>query len=142
MHLLQEFIIRVDSSIKSIQNAFNEAFPYLKIEFFVNDADGKERRFEPVAPSGSLRYFLKGKEQLDFSISSSITVLELEQFFNDNFGLAIQVCRKAGSVWVETLLTSHWSLEQQNEEGKQFSEPGGNLPTIKKGGRSTSFHSK
>lgn len=48
------------------------------------------------------------------------TVMDLEQEFQDSFGLSIQVFRKSGDVWIETTVTDDWTLAKQNEEAESF----------------------
>ena len=46
---------------------------------------------------------------------------ELEKIFKDQFGLAVQVFRKSGNLWLETTMTDNWTLQQQNNHGKEIS---------------------
>jgi hypothetical protein len=48
-------------------------------------------------------------------------VSELEQLLGNRYGLGVQVFRKAGNSWVETILTDSWTLEEQNNEGQVLS---------------------
>ena len=57
----------------------------------------------------------------ELEISESMTVSELEQAFQKQFGLSIQVFRKSGNVWLETSATDAWTLVQQNNEGMELS---------------------
>ena len=56
------------------------------------------------------------------TIGPEMTVDELEQRFMDVYGLSIQVFRKSGKVWLETTITDGWTLEKQNEQGRELSE--------------------
>ena len=47
---------------------------------------------------------------------------ELEEIFETNFGLHVQIFRKSGKIWLETSTTDGWTLNQQNEEGKLLEE--------------------
>jgi len=40
----------------------------------------------------------------------------------DRFGLAAQVFRKSGRVWLETIRTDNWTLNDQNKHGRELSE--------------------
>ena len=55
-------------------------------------------------------------------ISGDMTVLELENLFMNRFGLAAQVFRKSGNIWLETIRTDNWTLKQQNNHGMEISE--------------------
>lgn len=45
---------------------------------------------------------------------------ELEAALKDQFGLTVQVFRHSGNIWLETVLTDKWTLQQQNEHGKEL----------------------
>lgn len=60
---------------------------------------------------------LSGEGVVD--IHSDITVAELENSFA-GFGLRTEVFRKSGNVWVPTLLTDNWTLQQQNNAGEEI----------------------
>ena len=51
-----------------------------------------------------------------------MTVAELESLFNNEYGIKINVSRKAGKSWIETNITNNWTLEKQNEQGQILSE--------------------
>lgn len=110
--------------ILEVQRDFNSAYPFLKIEFFTNDLK-KESRYDAnqkISPHLRLKYCWKWKKdsgQLD--IVDSMTVLELENAFMNEFGLSVQVFRKSGNVWLETTITDHWTLKQQSDHGREIS---------------------
>jgi hypothetical protein len=54
-------------------------------------------------------------------VDESMTVLELENAFMDEFGLCVQVFRKSGNIWLETTMTDHWTLKQQSDHGREIS---------------------
>jgi hypothetical protein len=109
--------------INDIQKEFNEAFPFLKIEFF------KTRSFtrsdfmaNQIIPSQRKI----GDTQLaitdgDIEIVEEMKVKDLEKIFKDQFSLAMQVFRKSGNLWLETTMTDNWTLQQQNDHGREIS---------------------
>lgn len=110
------------SSIKSIQNKFNEEYPFLKIEFFNNYS-----KRQPL-PKATTLTLSESTKKLDgaydgkiIDISETRKVLEVEQDLEKLFGFAALVFRRSGNVWVETCLTEDWTLEEQNWEGEQIS---------------------
>jgi hypothetical protein len=116
--------IHKEQTISGAQKQFNEAFPFLKIEFF---------RQPPVSGKGNAKnkmivYDLKLEEiqtknkSGKIKLIESITVNELENLFEKNFGLYVQVFRKSGRIWLETTATDNWTLGQQNEEGRSLQE--------------------
>jgi hypothetical protein len=111
-------------SIENIQKAFNEAFPYLKIEFFSQPHEkGKPTSAKYlVSPKKIIGEFTTGNIQGDLNLIDTMTVYELEKLFEDNFGLHVQVFRKSGRIWLETTATDDWTLSSQNEQGRELSE--------------------
>ena len=56
-------------------------------------------------------------------IEPTMTVASFEQTLLNQFGIAAQVFRKSGNLWLETTMTDQWSLAQQNEHGREISSP-------------------
>lgn len=118
-------VVDETQTIESIQNKFNSAFPFLKIEFFkdphsVGSGSKKKRMYE----SGFLKLIDLNKNFKRGRISIEIgrTVENLESDFKNQFGLNVRVFRKSGKVWLETSLTDSWTLDEQNKEGLRFSK--------------------
>ena len=109
--------------ISDIQKEFNEAFPFLKIEFF------KTRSFtrsdfmaHQIIPSQ--RKIGDGQLAItdgDIEVVEEMKVKDLEKIFKDQFSLAMQVFRKSGNLWLETTMTDNWTLQQQNDHGREIS---------------------
>jgi len=142
VHLNNNVVLTADSTTKSIQIAFNRIYPFLKIEFFKRTSEKVSQKSVKVDSGKPILHFSELSASLNMSIQPATTVLQLEQIINELFGLNVQLYRKAGSGWVETLLTEHWTLEQQNEEGRSFSLPAVNLTISKKEGPPTSYRSE
>ena len=116
--------IEHDTPIKEVQKQFNAWYPFLQIHFFKNGSTDsrlskKAERALPEWPINKLKNFDKTEY---LPINHKITVAELLENFRD-IGLLAQVCRKSGNHWVETSLTSDWTLERQNEEAMLISVP-------------------
>ncbi|HKH59810.1 MAG TPA: hypothetical protein VKA49_03210 [Flavitalea sp.] len=115
--------ISQDRSINEVQQDFNRQYPFLKIEFYQSNSafTGSSKRQHlinslPIAKAGLIR---SGNIELD----DLMTVGQLENIFRTEFGLSAQVSRKSGVLWLETTMTDGWTLRQQNEHGKELSEP-------------------
>jgi len=109
--------------INEIQKEFSEEFPYLKIEFFKQGVRYKPSRKNDQSLSkdlklGNVKSFVL-KEEL--KITGSMTVKELEKIFEERLGLSVLVYRKSGNLWLEPTMTDNWTLDQQNESGRQIS---------------------
>lgn len=109
--------------IHDIQREFNEAFPFLKLEFF-NNRSFSSSNFSASQIIPATRKI--GDSQLpitdaEVEISEDMKVVELEKLFKDKFKLAVQVFRKSGTLWLETTMTDNWTLLQQNNHGRELS---------------------
>ncbi len=57
----------------------------------------------------------------ELEIDGTMTVNMLESKLFEQFGLSVQVSRKSGNLWLETSLTNHWTLKEQNDHGREIS---------------------
>jgi hypothetical protein len=114
-----ELLINDKVAISELQEQFNQAFPYLKLEFFDSpptfDGLPKSRLHPNYRLLGTCR---KMHAEGVLVISPDITVGKLEKAFWQQFGLTVEVFRKSGNLWIETTLSDSWTLRRQNEEGK------------------------
>ena len=125
--------VKGERLISEVQHDFSLAYPFLKIEFFKNGNTRRERyAFEKLISNKlrikDARYLNKHEGELEFD--DKTTVLELEKNFMDQFGLAVQVFRKSGNIWLETTITDNWTLKRQNDHGREISteKPGKEEP--------------
>ncbi len=109
--------------IFAIQEEFNTVFPFLKIEFF-----SKSNTNNGVASKKLVKHHSKTLGECrtihnkgNITITSGMTVLDLDQQFSDIYGLTVQVYRKSGKAWLETTFTDAWTLEEQNTQGQELS---------------------
>jgi hypothetical protein len=109
--------------IGEIQKEFNEAFPFLKLEFFKTKSFSRsDFMAHQIIPSQ--RKIGEGQQAItdgDIEIREKMKVMELEKIFKDQFSLAAQVFRKSGNLWLETTMTDNWTLQQQNDHGREIS---------------------
>jgi hypothetical protein len=118
-----KILINDKRKIFAIQEAFTQAFPYLKLEFFAKGhtpGAGSAKKFIKHASKtlGECRTIHK---RGSITITGNMTVGDLEQHFADVYGLGVQVFRKSGNVWLETTVTDGWTLETQNKQGESLS---------------------
>jgi|694.fasta_scaffold03370_15 hypothetical protein len=118
--------IEINSSdtLENLQQIFNAAFPFLKIEFFTQPHEkGKPTAAKHlVSPKEAIGEFSKTGASGSVNVQENMTVFELEKIFEEKFGLHVQVFRKSGRIWLETTATDGWTLVSQNEHGKELSE--------------------
>ena len=116
--------IKSQKKIAELQQIFNEEFPYLKIEFFTEPhLKGKATSNKYlVSKLKSLGEFAGVDKTGSIEISGSMKVSELEKIFSVRYGLYVQVYRRSGKIWLETTATDDWTLDTQNEEGRDFTD--------------------
>ncbi len=113
--------IQKNGTIGEAQNRFSSVYPFLKIEFYKNLEPGFSRKH--LTPLNTFQSAgLKHEGSLE--ITPVMTVGQLENVFGEKFGLSVQVSRKSGPVWLETTMTDSWTLQQQNEHGREISGGG------------------
>ena len=114
--------VRKDKTVYELQEDFNKAFPFLKIELYKNTNRRTGSTRGQIQKSTSLgKAGIKNEGTL--RIPDSMTVAELENIFKNTDGTTAQVSRKSGSLWLETTMTDSWTLRQQNEHGRELSMP-------------------
>lgn len=101
-----------------IQEEFSNIYPFLKIEFFEIPHGPKEssHRNKMITSEKRLKEGLKGVNEKSLFLFGDTTVKQLEEQFQNDFGLNVQVFRKSGNLWIETSLTDTWTLDRQNQE--------------------------
>jgi len=111
--------ISKERAIKDVQHDFNNRYPFLKLEFYKID-DMPLVLKKHLSQSGSLKSAGLSKDGF-IEIRDEMKVKDLENAFLEQFGLSVQVSRKAGVFWLETTMTDNWSLQKQNEYGREIS---------------------
>ncbi len=106
--------------LKDLQIEFNEAFPYLKIEFFNKPhEDGNGSNEEDILDNELTVGEVRDNDVSGFiPIDGKLPVGIFEKLFQNNFGLYVQVYRKSHGKWLQTWVTDIWTLEEQNNRGK------------------------
>jgi hypothetical protein len=112
-----------NKTVNDVCQEFNNAYPFLRIDFY---------KYAQGRPGSAINQKLNRSATLvnagilnegEIEISETMTVRQLEQTFLNRFGLYVQVSRKSGSLWLETTISDSWILKQQNEHGRELSEP-------------------
>ena len=109
--------VTIDTHLLTVQLAFNEKFPHLKIAFYKNAHDRNE--LSPIAEE-VFRDYTIGEINPDFKESEFLLyenekVSEFEEKMEKIFGLHVQVLRKSGQTWIQTSVTDDWTLKKQEE---------------------------
>jgi hypothetical protein len=119
-----EIVLTYQATVKDVKKQFNCLFPYLKLEFFCEPhIAGQGSPFSKMVPPSTLLGEICGIIcEGEMTIKPEQTVKEVEQTFQKNFGLPVQVFRRQKDVWLETTNTDNLTLEEQNEMGRRASE--------------------
>lgn len=121
--IMKKIKINDTKKLSGVQKEFNEAFPYLKVEFFKHKHgahDGSPKR-DILDMDLTLKQCRRKHNEGFIVLDGEMTVTELEKLFQDIYGLSAQVFRKSGRSWIETTVTDDWTLNRQNEEGRELS---------------------
>ena len=112
-----EIHINKTKTINSIQEEFQKHFPYLKIEFYSHAHSQGEGSSKINTLNSNLTIGAVQKHEFSdkIKINELMKVGELENIFAKNFGLSVQVFRKSGKLWLQTITTDNWTLAEQNQ---------------------------
>ena len=115
--------LTANKTVREIKDAFHEAFPYLKIEFFSTPHQRGEGSLlqQNITPDTLLIDVTGVIKEGYITIEPTITIAELEEQFQYQYSLPIQVFRHSNGVWIETTETDNLTLAEQNEMGLQAS---------------------
>lgn len=106
--------------IAELQDKFNECFPDLKIEFYLQSPEkGKELATEQVVPPtfqiGQIR---KKPRSGTLEIKSWFKTIKVKEDFSQ-FGLMVQILRRQGAGWAPTTGTEELTLKEQSDLAKR-----------------------
>ncbi len=116
-----KFQIHKDSFTADIKEKFQESFDGLKIEFFHHSHESEEGspKKDMLKESVLLTSLNPQLKAIDLDISAEMTVNQVEEVFEKNLGLHVQVFRKMNLNWIETTATDGYSLSKQIELSRE-----------------------
>lgn len=112
-------LIQDNLSIKEIQEAFHGLYPGLKIEMYEiaheeSKGSKKSDQYDSSVRLSEIRSFHK---EGDFTILPEMTVQQVEDIFEELYGLHVQIFRKSNTIWLQTSKTDHWTISESNRKG-------------------------
>lgn len=110
--------IENDTKVQDIQKLFTTYYPFLKIEFYKYSIYNPNKK-DTIPITMPLSQVLNKNLTAIINIKKNITVAQVEDDFLQ-LGIQAEIFRRSGNVWVETFLTSNWTLDQQNLEGEEI----------------------
>jgi hypothetical protein len=120
-----ELQINSKQTISDVQQSFRMRFPYLKIAFFRAAHQPGEGTPAQQMYDEQLRIsdIASGVINDSLVITGDMKVYEAESLFMERYGLSAQVFRRSGDNWIQTTTTDNRTLNEQNEKGRELSEP-------------------
>jgi hypothetical protein len=113
-----------NKKVEEIKEEFNSSYPYLKIVFVNRKEDPKDGsamgEVEACARLIDVSGLLKEGE---IDIMPTDSIKEVEQRFEKQHGLPVQIFRKQKGVWMDTSVTDDLTLHEQNTWGREASKP-------------------
>lgn len=118
--MVMKLQLNATTRIREVKQQFSAAFPYLKLEFFHNPHQGLEGspRKEKVPDKAQLIEIRGVLKEGNFLLDPEMTVADFEERMQQKHGLPVQVFRRSGNLWLETVQTDHLSLYTQNDMGE------------------------
>ena len=109
--------------IKDIQQEFSLFFPFLRIEFLRKPHPFMDSNHKVCTLPNEfiIGHAAKHSVEKNIEITSSMTVRELEESCERNFGVYVKFYRKSGGLWLEVTMTDNWTMKQQNDLGSEIS---------------------
>ena len=98
-----------------LKEAFMDNFDGLKIEFFFHSHEHEQGspKKDMLQASKSLGELNPDLQEREISLDGNMSVSQVEDFFENELGLHIQVFRKMNISWIETTATDKYSLNEQ-----------------------------
>lgn len=110
-----------EKTLGAIQTEFTAAFPGLKLAFFSQPHhahEGSAAKFlvqKAQMPLGELSPNMKSDQ---LQIEATLPTWRVEQIFEEEYGLHVQVFRRSGNLWLETSVTDSLTLEEQQTRAR------------------------
>ena len=112
-------------TIKELKHQFSRNFPFLRLAFYQNEADATNGSAaqQGIGDEVCLCELKTLKKEGFFQLDATAIVAAFEQKIKEEFGLLVQIYRKAGVMWIQTTETGNQSLDMQNKMGEVAGRP-------------------
>ena len=90
-----------NKTIADLQDDFNQLYPFLRLDFYKSIKGRVGSFLKQKLNKTVLLYNAGNQKEGKLEITDFMTVEQLEKTFQNRFGMAVQVSRKSGSVWLE-----------------------------------------
>ena len=111
-------------TLREIKEQFNNKFPNLKIEFFQKHHDtGQASPKTAIYDDNLTLKDVRDEGSLNpISIHGNTKTSTLEEHFENEYGVSVQVYKKRGKTWIQSTKTDDWTLSEQEESTHSVSE--------------------
>lgn len=109
--------IKKDNTIADVLVAFNKEYPLLKLAMYRKaheHNEGTKAKYE-LPQETLLADINPNLNDGMIQLHDDLTVEALEDTFENDYGLHVQVFRKSGDIWLQTSATDHWTLKKHLE---------------------------
>ncbi len=120
-----KLILTPSTTIGDLKKQFASCFPNLRLEFFNEEhRQGQSSSMNKKLVNDTSLSLISGiTAQKYFQFEPTATVAEFEQGLQNEFDLSVQVFRRSGNVWLETIQTDSLTLEKQNAMASESARP-------------------
>lgn len=107
------------TTLADLKNWFADSFPHLKIEFYDHSHDQGEGNTKAELLS-NLTGFVSpnGNPEVELTIFDDYSTNLVEHIFRTKLHLNVQVFRKNGDKWIQTITTDNWTLKEQMDRAR------------------------
>jgi hypothetical protein len=119
-----EIIIEKEKKLHEIQEAFQAMYPYLKLEFYNKEhasEEGSAKR-NTLDTTLSIESVQHKTAEGSLAIQGKMRVADLENAFEEMYGLSVQVFRKSNNTWLQTTTSDHLTLNELNQKASEKHE--------------------
>jgi hypothetical protein len=116
--------INDNTTFRSIQQTFSDFYPYLQLEFYRRPHDKYEASEEndTIYPGKTIGEVKQTHVSAILEILPLSKVADIENEFQQRFGLSVQILRKENDRWEQTTGMDDLTLRELNELGRNSSD--------------------
>lgn len=113
--------IHDNRTLKELQDDFNLAFPYLRLEFFSKPHGPGEASSEKNKLNNYMQLIAVRASHRNgaVEIKEWHTIKAVEQMLQNDYKLPVQIYHFTHAGWIETIVTDEVTLKELNEQGKR-----------------------
>lgn len=107
-------LVTKNTKFIEIQEFFQNYFSNLKLSFYV--LSSSESQKGKISLDAKIESINNEFVNFEFEVFPNMKVSDFEQKYKSCLGVNVQVLRKSGNLWLETIASDDWTLNEQQEE--------------------------